>query len=335
MKFKRSISKILVVLFTVSIIASTQVKRAYADAYKVVTLGADLNSKQKQDMLKYFGVNKDEANIIEVTNKEENTYLKDVASKKQIGTKAISCSYVDPSSENGLNISTHNMYWVTESMIRNALITAGIQNANVKAAAPFRVSGTAALTGILKGFESSKGGKKLDEKKKKAANEEIVVTGDLGEKIGKDEAASLVNQVKKDVIKEKPKNEKEIQNIVLNVTNSFNKNSDKKLDDADIQKITELMSKINALDLNFKQLKSQLDNVTEKLKGTITSDEARSFFQKFWDAITSFFRELFSSEDKNDKNKEQNTQSQDKQKQDNENTQSTNLSGNNIDIKNK
>ncbi|WP_085829317.1 DUF1002 domain-containing protein [Clostridium massiliodielmoense] len=335
MKFKRVISKVLVLLFTVSIIASTQVKKAHADAYKVVTLGADLNSKQKEDMLKDFGVNKDEANIIEVTNKEENSYLKDVASKKQIGTKAISCSYVDPSGQNGLNISTHNMYWVTESMIRNALITAGIENADVKAAAPFKVSGTAALTGILKGFESSKGGKKIDEKKKKAANEEIVVTGDLGEKIGKDEAASLVNQVKKDVIKEKPKNEKEIQNIVLNVTNSFNKNSDKKLDDADIQKVTELMNKINGLDLNFKQLKDQLDNVTEKLKGTITSDEARGFFEKLWDAISSFFSNLFSSDDNNDKNKDQDTQKQDDQKKDSENNQVNNSSENNKVTNNK
>ncbi|AEB76328.1 DUF1002 domain-containing protein [Clostridium botulinum] len=301
MRFRKSISRILVLLFTVSIIASIQVKNAYADAFKVVTLGADLNSKQKEDMLKYFAVNKNEANIIEVTNQEENNYLKDVASKKQIGTKAISCSYVEPSDEGGLKISTHNMYWVTESMIRNALITAGIENAVVKASAPFNVSGTAALTGILKGFESSKGGKKIDEKKKKAANEEIVVTGDLGEKIGKDEAASLVNQVKKDVIKEKPKNEEDVKNIVLNVTNSFNKNSDKNLSEEDIQKITSLMNKINGLDLNFKQLKDQLNDVTEKLKGTITSDEARGFFTKLWDSISEFFSNLFSSDDNKDK----------------------------------
>ncbi len=94
-------------------------------------------------------------------------------------------------------------------MIRNALITAGVENANVKVGAPFNVSGTAALTGILKGFESSKGGKKIDEEKKKVANEEMVVTGNLGEKIGQDEAANLINEVKKEVVKEKPKTEKE------------------------------------------------------------------------------------------------------------------------------
>ncbi|KGM94401.1 DUF1002 domain-containing protein [Clostridium botulinum] len=322
MRFKKSISRILVLLFTISIIASVQVKNAYADAFKVVTLGADLNSKQKEDMLKYFAVNKNEANIIEVTNKEENNYLKDVASKKQIGTKAISCSYVEPSDEGGLKISTHNMYWVTESMIRNALITAGIENANVKASAPFNVSGTAALTGILKGFESSKGGKKIDEKKKKAANEEIVVTGDLGEKIGKDEAASLVNQVKKDVIKEKPKNEEEIKNIVLNVTNSFNKNSDKNLSEEDVQKITSLMNKINGLDLNFKQLKDQLNDVTEKLKGTITSDEARGFFTKLWDSIAEFFSNLFSSHDSKDKSS--NDKNEDQQNKDKNSTSTSN-----------
>ncbi len=37
----------------------------------------------------------------------------------------------------------------------------------------------------------------------------MVVTGNLGEKIGQDEAANLINEVKKEVVKEKPKTEKE------------------------------------------------------------------------------------------------------------------------------
>ncbi|MCY6960031.1 DUF1002 domain-containing protein [Clostridium brassicae] len=290
MNFKKIMSKFLIMLFTVSVIMSMPVNKAYADAFKVVTLGADLNSKQKEDMLKYFGVNKEEANVIEVTNAEENNYLKDVASPKQIGTRAISCSYVEPTDKGGLNISTHNMYWVTQSMIKNALITAGIQNANVKAGAPFNVSGTAALTGILKGFENSKSGKKIDENKKKAANEELVVTGDLGEKIGKDEAANLINEVKKEVVKEKPKTEKEIEKIVTNITNNYNKS----LSDEDMKKITALMEKINSLDLDFKQIKDQLNDVTKQLKGTLTSEEAQGFFSKLLDSIKEFFSNLFS-----------------------------------------
>lgn len=297
MKFKRIISKLLCIVFSMSVIIAMPIKTVYADAFKVVTLGADLTNQQKEDMLKYFGVNKNDANVLEVNKDEEVKYLNGIASEKQIGTKSISCSYVEPTNKGGLNISTHNIYWVNESMIRNALITAGVENANVKAAAPFNVSGTAALTGILKGFENSTGGKKIDENKKKAANEELMVTGNLGEKIGQDKAASLINEVKKEVIKEKPKNEKEVEKIVVNVTNNYNIN----LSSEDIQKITALMNKINGLNLDFKQLKSQLNGVTKQLKQSLNSDETRGFFSKMWASVKEFFTDLFSIDSNNTK----------------------------------
>ncbi|AWZ47910.1 DUF1002 domain-containing protein [Clostridiaceae bacterium 14S0207] len=296
MKFNKLISKFLVIMLSLSFVTVLPVKEAYADAFKVVTIGADLSKEQKEEMLKYFGVTKNDANILEVTNTEEQKYLKGVASQKELGTKSISCSYVDPTNKNGLTISTHNLYWVTENMIKNALITAGIQNANVKAAAPFNVSGTAALTGILKGFENSKGGEKLDENKKKVANEELVTTGKLGEKIGQDQAAGLINEVKKDVIKEKPKTEKEIEKIVVNVTNNVGQS----LSQEDINSITKLMGKINKLDLNFSQLKDQLNDVSNKLKDTFTSEEAKSFWEKikqFFVDIWTAVKNLFSSSD--------------------------------------
>ena len=290
MKFKMVISRLIAMFFVMSIIASIPVNKVHADAYKVVTLGADLTEQQKEEMIKYFNVNKNEVNILEVNRDEEIKYLGGVASEKEIGTKSISCSYVEPTSTGGLNISTNNIYWVSESMIRNALITAGIKNANVKAAAPFKVSGTAALTGILKGFENSSSGKKIDENKKKAANEEVVVTGKLGEKIGQDQAANLINDAKKEVVKEKPKTDEEIQKIVKGVVSNYSN----KLTDEDIQNITALMKKINSLNLDFNQIKDQLNDVTKKLKGTLTSSEAQGFFNSMWNAIKNFFSKVFA-----------------------------------------
>ncbi|KZL90717.1 DUF1002 domain-containing protein [Clostridium magnum] len=289
MKFKIIISRLLVMLLTISIIAAIPINKVHADAYKVVTLGADLTDQQKEEMLKYFNVNRNEVNLLEVNRDEEVKYLGGVASEKEIGTKSISCSYVEPTNKGGLNISTNNIYWVSESMIRNALITAGIQNANVKAAAPFKVSGTAALTGILKGFENSSGGKKIDENKKKTANEELVVTGKLGEKIGQDQAANLINDAKKEVVKEKPKTDEEIEKIVSGVTQNYSN----KLTDEDIKNITELMKKINSLNLDFQQIKDQLNDVTKQLKGTLTSSEAQGFFNSILNAIKSFFAKIF------------------------------------------
>lgn len=288
MKFKSLITKTFISLLSLNIIlTSLPGMPAFADSFKSVTLGADLSSTQKRDMLKYFEVNENDANVLEITSAEEYKYLGKVASEAQLGNKSISCSYVEPTENGGLNITTNNLTWVTDGMIRNALITAGIENANVKASAPFKVSGTAALTGILKGFENSSAGEKIDEDKKEAANEELVVTGDIGEKIGQNDAANLMNDVKKDVIKEKPKTDKELSNIVDKATKEYKTD----LSDEDIANIKAIMSKINALDLNYNNLKDQLDDVTNQLKDKLNSDEAKGFFAK----LKKFFSNLLDS----------------------------------------
>ncbi|ERK30098.1 DUF1002 domain-containing protein [Clostridium intestinale] len=260
---------------------------AHADSFKSVTLGADLTQAQKDDMLKYFGVKKNEVNLLEVTSKEEHTYLGKVATQAQLGNRAISCSYVEPTSKGGIKVSTNNLTWVNDGMIKNALITAGIENANVVAAAPFEVSGTAALTGILKGFENSTSGQKIDENKKEAANEELVTTGDVAEKIGQDDASNLMNDIKKKVIKEKPKTEEEVNKIVDNAVKDYKD----KLSSEDIASIKALMSKINNLDLDYNSIKDQLNDVTNQLKDKLTSEEAKGLFAK----IGQFFSDVFNA----------------------------------------
>lgn len=289
MKFKTIFNKFIIAIMVLALSASFGSSRVYADAYKVVTLGGDLTNDQKEDMLKYFGVTRQDANVIEVNIDEERKYLGNIATSQQIGTKSISSSYVEPTSSGGLNVSTNNIYWVSSSMIKNALITAGVKNANVKVSAPFNVSGTAALTGILKGFENSGSGNKIDEAKKQAANDELMTTGDLGDKIGKDKAAGLINDIKTQVVKEKPSTEEGVRKIVENVTNNYNLN----LSTGDIDKITTLMTKINGLNLNFNDIKGQLGGVADQLKGSLSSSETQGFFQKIANAIKEFFSNLF------------------------------------------
>lgn len=289
MKLKSIAGKLLMMFMTLTVVMSLSQSKVYADSYKVVTLGGDLTDSQKEDMLKYFGVNRQDADVIEVHIDEERKYLSDVASSDQIGTKSISCAYVEPTTSGGLNVSTNNISWVSSSMIKNALITAGVKNANVKAAAPFSVSGTAALTGILKGYENSSAGGKIDEDKKKVANDELMTTGELGDKIGKDKAAGLINDIKTQVVKDKPDTEEGVKQIVENVTNNYNVN----LSPEDINKITALMNKINGLNLNFGDIKGQLNSVANQLKGTLSSPEAQGFFARIIEAIKNFFSSLF------------------------------------------
>lgn len=294
MKFKLFISKAIISSLCLSIfltpIAGVPV---FADSFKSVTLGADLSDSQKTEMLKYFGVTKNDANILEVTSEEEHKYLGKVATESQLGNKSISCSYVEPTEKGGLVVTTENLTWVNDGMIKNALITAGIENAKVKASAPFKVSGTAALTGILKGFESSSTGKKIDENKKEAANEELVTTGNIGEKIGSNDATNLMNDIKKEIIKEKPGTEKEINKIVDKATEEYKAN----LSEQDIANIKAVMKKINNLDLNYNNLKDQLDDVTNQLKDKLTSAEAKGFFAKLEEMFSNLLeaiKEAFS-----------------------------------------
>jgi len=289
MKFKSFISKGLILSLSLSIFLTyLPGVPVFADSFKSVTLGADLSNVQKEEMLKYFEVNKNDANILEITSKEEHTYLGKIASESQLGNKSISCSYIEPTEKGGLNVTTNNLTWVNDGMIKNALITAGIENANVKASAPFKVSGTAALTGILKGFENSSAGKKIDENKKEAANEELVTTGDIGEKIGQDDATNLMNDIKKHVIKEKPGTKKELNKIVDKATEEYKTT----LSDEDIANIKDVMSKINDLDLNYNNLKDQLNDVTNQLKGKLNSVEAKGFFAKLEEMFSKFLNEI-------------------------------------------
>lgn len=281
-------------VFGVILVASllaTPINNVYADSYKSVTIGYDLTNQQKEDMLKYFDVDRNSASVVEVTSNEEKKYLGGTVSRAQLGNKAISCSYIEPTTTGGLVVNTNNVTWVNASMIKNALITAEIENANVKVSAPFTVSGTAAMTGILKGFENSKDGKKLDESTKKTANEEVAVTGKLGEKIGQDKAAGLINEVKSEVIKDKPKDKAGITKIVNNVTNNYNYNLSKD----DVKNMVGLMTNVNKLDLNYNKVKGQLEGVANTMKNTLDSDKTKSWFSSVCTSIGDFFKGVADS----------------------------------------
>ena len=162
---------------------------AMADAMKVVTLGADLSDEQKNTMLKYFKVDSSQAQIIYVTNQDERDHLSSYVPLEQIGTRTVSCAYVKPTTSGGIKVRTANLNWVTCNMIASSLSTSGVTNCEVVAACPFEVSG------IQMAYETASG-QKLDETKKKLATEEMVVTGNLADSVGKNDATTVINRRK-------------------------------------------------------------------------------------------------------------------------------------------
>lgn len=239
-----------------------------ADAARVVTLGADLTDAQKQTMMKYFNVSSDQVQIMTITNQDEHNHLDNIAPQSQIGTRTLSCAYVKPTQSGGIKVRTANLNWVTGNMIATTLSTSGVKNCEVVAACPMEVSGTGALTGIQMAYEQASG-KKLDETKTKLANEEMVVTGNLADQVGKNEATTVVNQSKMDVIQNNVQNADEIQNIVVNVAEQNNVS----VSQEEIDKIVSLLGKIAEQGYNYDDVKETLEQVNENTTGQASSGD--------------------------------------------------------------
>ncbi len=286
MKKTRNIKCISVILLFIFLFSNF----AYADSDVVVTLAKDIDEKQKNQMLELFKVNKEDVKIIEVNNQEERKYLEGVATESQIGKTTISCAYVElQEAGSGIEVETYNISWVTKEMYANALVTAGVKNAKIIAAAPFPVSGTGALTGVLKAFEQATG-QVIDENQKKVANEEVVRVGELGEEIGNEKAAELVKKVKEEVIEKGVKDPEEIKKIIMDIAIKL----DISLNDKQIKKISDLMVKIGKLDLNTETIKNQLKDIGKKLDKTIKdNEEVKSFLGRILEAIKRFFSSIF------------------------------------------
>ncbi|MGO1368851.1 MAG: DUF1002 domain-containing protein [Senegalia sp. (in: firmicutes)] len=268
---------------------------AFGDAVtgdRVVSVGANLTDAQKEEMKEYFGVDED-VRVIEVTNEEERKYFLEHIDESIIGTRALSSVYVEKLEEGqGIEVDSNNITWVTDEMYKNALVTVGIKDAKVKVNSPMKVTGTAALTGIIKAFEDLSG-EKISEEEKEIASEELAKTSELGkdEDIGKEKATELINDIKIYIINNNITNINEIKEVVEDKANDLNIN----LTEEQINSISELMDKISGLDLDLNEIKNQIKGLGDKIDNALDENpEARSFIDKIIEAIKDFFNSIFN-----------------------------------------
>ena len=71
----------------------------------------------------------------------------------------------------GIQISTKNISYCTVGMYKNALATAGLEDAEIIVAGPFPISGTAALIGALQAYSKMTGDEIKEESLDTAMNE--------------------------------------------------------------------------------------------------------------------------------------------------------------------
>ena len=145
-----------------------------------LALGADLTAEQQATVLGLMGIdpaNVDNYDVVYVTNDMEHQYLDSYLPSKTIGSKALSSVLIMKGKKgSGIQISTKNISYCTVGMYKNALATAGLEDAEIIVAGPFPISGTAALIGALQAYAEMTG-EEVSEDGLDAAMNEIVVTG--------------------------------------------------------------------------------------------------------------------------------------------------------------
>lgn len=283
MNFMKRYLAIALVFVTVLGIASP----VFADAMEgdvILSFGQDLTESEREDLKARFQAKEDDQ-IIEVTNREEHDYLGDFLPAAKIGSKAISSAKIEYTEEgSGIFVETsERIRYITDDMYRQALETAGIKDAKITVDAPVNVSGTAALTGIMKAYEQSSG-KKISDKVKKVANEEMIVTSDLAENVGADKATDFVNDVKDAIATNAPQSRDEVETIIINISNEYNLN----LSDAQTRDLTDFFDRLRKTDIDWEGLAQKAKGAADQAKDYLGSEEGQNLLMKIKEGFGSF-----------------------------------------------
>ena len=288
---KRLLCIILAVLMFASLGAA-----AYADgdAQARAVIGANLDENQIASVYQLFNVKRGDVKEMTVTNAEEREYLEGYVDESLIGTRSISCGYVELLAEGaGMDVTTSNITWCTPEMYISALATAGITDARIVVDAPFEVSVTAALTGVYKAYEDLTG-KKLDDLAKAVSTQELTITGELANEIGEMDSTSIVNDLKMMLDETAQMTDEEIKEQIIQIAATYNVS----LTDNQINQLITLCRSLEGLDADA--LKSRVEEVqntlkkvsdaktqvlgfVDRVKKVVTS--IKSFFEKIGDII--------------------------------------------------
>ena len=279
---KKIISLILAVLMLGSCLS-------FADSIEDsrVVIGADLDEDEIACVYDSFGIERNEVKELIVTNSDEREYLEGLVDDSLIGSKSISCIYIEALDKGeGLDVSVKNITWCTPDMYMNAMVTAGITDAKVQIAAPFNVSGTAALTGIYKAYEDITG-EKLDEDAKLVGTQELTITAELADEIGSADSTAIVNELKLMLDETKNMTDDELREEIKKIAAEY----DVSLTDSQIDQLITLCRSMEKLDIDA--LKEKVEEVQQYLKDIVKKHgEIKQFLSNVADTVTEFVNKV-------------------------------------------
>ncbi|MBE5881407.1 MAG: DUF1002 domain-containing protein [Lachnospiraceae bacterium] len=288
----------------------------------ILALGADLSAEQRASVLAQMGITEAdvaECTVIDITNEMEHQYLGSYMDASVIGTKSLSSVLITPKeSGHGVVVTTKNINYCTTGMYRNALLTAGVSDAEILVAAPSPMSGTAALIGAIKGYEAMTGVTVTDGSLD-TAMDELITTGEIAEEIAaqtggdSQQIEELIAFVKAKVAAGELESEEDIRAAISEGEAKFGVT----LAEEQVQQIVDIMLKINELGLDPQMLLEQaedlysqfgtdflgnldvenfdMDNLdTEAIKEEVKKKVSEGFVSQIVNAIKEFFAGLFS-----------------------------------------
>ncbi len=262
---------------------------AFADSIEDsrVVIGADLDADEVAYVYDCFDIEQGDVKELTVTNADEREYLEGIVDESLIGTKSISCIYIEALDEGeGLDVSVKNITWCTPDMYMNAMVTAGITDADVQIAAPFNVSGTAALTGIYMAYEDITG-KKLDEDAKLVGTQELNITAELADEIGSADSTAIVNELKLILDETKDMTDDELREEIKRIAEEY----DVTLNDNQIDQLITLCRSMEKLDVDA--LKQKVEEVQQYLKDiTKAHGEVKQFLSNVAETVTEFVNKV-------------------------------------------
>lgn len=294
---------LLVCLFGMTVFASGEEgKIVNIDTSKpFIALGADLTEEQKATVLELMGLSLsdlDNYNVVYVTNEEEHKYLDAYVNPSVIGTKSLSSVLVTPAEKgHGVVVSTKNIDYCTTGMYRNALLTAGVEDADILVVGPTSLSGTAGLIGALRAYEELTGEEVADTVLDTALNE-LVATGEIANKsMSNEDVEALVAFVKEKIAAGELETEDDIRTAIADGEANFGVS----LADSDKEQIVQVMLKVKQLNLDPNMLLDQAvglydkygDDIVNHLQDEGFFDSLGNFFQNLGKSITDFFSGLF------------------------------------------
>ena len=307
--------KLITLLFSAVLLLSMPVMAAEVDQSRIVNidasksiiaLGADLSAEQRATVLSLMDVTEaDLANyqVVTITNDMEHQYLDAYMDASVIGSKSLSSVKITPAeSGHGVLVTTKNINYCTTGMYRNALLTAGVSDADILVVGPTEISGTAALIGAIKGYEAMSGESVSDTTLDTAMNE-LITTGEIAmQDADSQDIEELIAFVKAKVAVGGLDSDDQIRSAIEEGEDKFGVT----LTEDEINQIIAIMQKINQLGLDPNVLVAQAEDLyskfgkdflknldTDAIAKEVAKSAASGFFAKIGDAIKGFFAGLF------------------------------------------